>query len=145
MREKPLWTPSAERIEDANLTRFARQAIREWKLGFNNYPAFYRWSVEHPEQFWESLWKFAGIRASMKGSRVLVGGDRMPGARWYPDAKLNFAENLLRRRDTSTALVFWGENRVKRRVTHLELHDQVSRIAAAISSTFASESIVCPL
>jgi len=68
----------------------------------------------------------------MKGSRVLVGGDRMPGARWYPDAKLNFAENLLRRRDTSTALVFWGENRVKRRVTHLELHDQVSRIAAAL-------------
>ena len=132
MREKPLWTPSAERIEEANLTRFARQAIRDWKLGLNDYPAFYRWSVDHPEQFWESVWRFAGIRASAKGARVLVDGDRMPGARWYPDARLNFAENLLRRRDTSTALVFWGENRLKRRVTHLELHDQVSRIAAGL-------------
>ena len=132
MSDQPLWAPGPERIEEANLTRFARQAIREWKLDFNDYPAFYRWSVDHPEQFWESLWKFAGVRASAKGTRVLVDGDRMPGARWYPEARLNFAENLLRRRDTSTALVFWGENRVKRRVSHAELYDQVARIAAGL-------------
>jgi acetoacetyl-CoA synthetase len=129
MADKPLWRPSQERIEEANLTRFARQAIRDWKLGLNDYPAFYRWTVEHPEQFWESLWKFAGVRASVKGSRVLVDGERMPGARWYPEARLNFAENLLRRRDASEALIFWGENRVKRRVTQRELYDRVSRIA----------------
>src|SRR5499427_8835530 len=128
MVDKPLWRPSPERIEEANVTRFARQAIRDWKLGINDYPAFYRWTTERPEQFWESLWKFAGVRSAAKGSRVLVDGDRMPGARWYPDARLNFAENLLRRRDTSDALVFWGENRVKRRVTHAGLHDSVARI-----------------
>src|SRR5689334_3017996 len=116
MGDKPLWRPSQARIEEANLTRFARQAIREWKLEFNDYPAFYRWTVDSPEQFWDSLWKFAGVRASVKGSRVLVDGEAMPGARWYPDARLNFAENLLRRRDASAALVFWGENRVKRRM-----------------------------
>src|SRR5439155_1625641 len=97
MAERPLWTPSSERIEEANLTRFARQAIRDWKLGLNDYPAFYRWTIEHPEQFWDSLWKFASVRASAKGTRVLVNGDRIPGARWYPEARLNFAENLLRR------------------------------------------------
>jgi acetoacetyl-CoA synthetase len=129
MADKPLWRPSQERIEEANLTRFARQAIRDWKLGINDYPAFHRWTTENPEQFWESLWKFAGVRASAKGSRVLIDGDRMPGARWYPDARLNFAENLLRQRDTGTALVFWGENRVKRRVTHAALYEQVSRLA----------------
>jgi acetoacetyl-CoA synthetase len=132
MADRPLWQPDPERIEEANLTRFARQAIRDWKLGFNNYPAFYRWTIDHPEQFWESLWKFAAVRASAKGGRVLVNGDRMPGARWYPDARLNFAENLLRRRDASTAIVFWGEDRVKRRVTHRELYEQVARLARAL-------------
>ena len=132
MAEKPLWQPGQERIEEANLTRFARQAIRDWKLGFNTYPDFYRWTVDRPEQFWDSLWKFAGVRASTKGNRVLTGGDRMPGAQWYPDARLNFAENLLRRRDASTAMVFWGEDKVNRRVTHRGLYDQVSRLAQAL-------------
>jgi acetoacetyl-CoA synthetase len=132
MADKPLWEPSQERIEEANLTRFARQAIRDWKLGFNDYPAFYRWTAESPEQFWDSVWKFAGVRSSAKGRRVLVDGGLMPGARWYPDARLNFAENLLRRRDASAALVFWGENRVRRRLAHSELYDQVSRVAQGL-------------
>ena len=132
MIEEPLWRPSQERIEAANLTRFARQAIREWDLGFNDYPAFYRWSIEKPEQFWDSLWEFAGVRAKIKGARVLLSGNLLPGARWYPDARLNFAENLLRQRGASTALVFWGEDKVKRRLTHRELYDQVSRIAQGL-------------
>jgi acetoacetyl-CoA synthetase len=132
MTDKPLWRPSQERIEEANLTRFARQAIRDWKLGLNDYPAFYRWTTDSPEQFWESVWKFAGVRSCAKGPRVLVDGGRMPGACWYPDARLNFAENLLRRRDASTALVFWGENRVKRRVSHRDLYQQVAGIARAL-------------
>src|SRR5205809_7452761 len=132
MVETPLWTPSPERIEEANLTRFARQAIRDWKLGLNDYPAFYRWTLDDPEQFWDSLWRVASVRASREGARVLVNGDRMPGARWYPQARLNFAENLLRRRDASTAMVFWGEDKVKRRFTHRELYEQVSRVAQGL-------------
>jgi len=132
MSDVPLWAPSPERIEKANLSRFARQAVRDWKLGCNDYPSFYRWTVERPEQFWDSLWKFAGVRSSVKGSRVLLDGGLMPGARWFPDARLNFAENQLRRRDASTALVFWGENRVRRRLTHRELYDQVARIAQGL-------------
>ena len=132
MTEEPLWRPSQERIEEANLTRFARQAIRRWRLGLNDYPAFYRWSVENPEQFWDSLWEFCGVRAKVKGTRVLVSGNLMPGARWYPDARLNFAENLLRRRDASTALVFWGENRVRRDLSRRELYEQVSRVAQGL-------------
>src|SRR5467141_2040021 len=129
MAETPLWRPSPERIEEANLTRFARQAIRDWKLGLNDYPAFYRWTIDRPEQFWDSLWRFANVRASAKGARVLADGHKLPGAQWFPDARLNFAENLLLRRDASTALVFWGEDKVKRRLTHRELYEQVSRIA----------------
>jgi acetoacetyl-CoA synthetase len=138
MAETPLWEPSAQRIEAANLTRFARRAIRDWKLGINNYPDFYRWTVAHPEQFWDSLWEFTGVRASAKGGRVLANGDRMPGSHWYPEARLNFAENLLRRRDASIAMVFWGEDRVKRRITHHELHEQVSRLVQALRAAGVS-------
>src|SRR5258708_19863767 len=97
MAETPLWTPGPERIEEANLTRFARQAIRDWKLGLNDYPAFYRWTIEHPEQFWDSLWKFASVRARAKGRRALVNGVPMPGARWYPAPRLNFTADPQRR------------------------------------------------
>jgi len=135
MADRPLWQPDQERIEEARLTHFARQAIRDWNLGINSYPAFYHWTVEHPEQFWRSLWKFAGVRASAIGERVLVDGDKMPGAKWFPEARLNFAENLLRRRDATTAIVFWGEDKVKRRLTWRELYDQVSRLAQALRAS----------
>ncbi|HZR68900.1 MAG TPA: acetoacetate--CoA ligase [Burkholderiales bacterium] len=132
MSDQPLWQPTQERIEQANVTRFAREAIRVWGLGFNDYPSFYRWTIEHPEQFWTSLWKFADVRASLMGERVLVDADRMPGARWFPDARLNFAENLLRRRDAGEAVVFWGEDKVKRRLSYHDLYDRVARVAQAL-------------
>ena len=128
---KPLWEPSQARIEEANLTRFARVAVGDWKLRLNDYPSFYRWSVEHPEQFWPSVWKSAAVRGS-PGARVLVDGDRMPGAQFFPDGELNFAENLLRRRDRADAIVFWGEDKVRRRLTHGELYGEVSRLAQAL-------------
>src|SRR5690349_2648657 len=91
---RKLWEPSARAIEDALVTQFARQVVRKRKLELNTYPDFYRWTVEHPEEFWSDVWDWAGIIASRKGSTVLVDGDKMPGAKWFPDARLNFAENL---------------------------------------------------
>jgi acetoacetyl-CoA synthetase len=128
---KPLWEPSQTRIEEANLTRFARTAVRDWQLKLNDYPSFYRWSAEHPEQFWQSIWKFSAVRGA-PGTRVLVDGDKMPGARFFPDGVLNFAENLLRRRDGADAIVFWGEDKVRRRLTHAQLYGEVSRLAQAL-------------
>jgi acetoacetyl-CoA synthetase len=132
MSERPLWEPGQARIAQANLTAFARQAIRRWKLGFNTYPDFYAWSVDHPEQFWDSVWDSCGVIASEKGRRVLVDGKRMPGARWFPEARLNFAENMLRRRDAADALVFWDETGFRRRMSHAELQAEVSRVAQAM-------------
>ncbi len=133
--EKPLWEPSQARIAGAHVTAFARSAISEWGLVFNTYPAFYEWSVEQPEQFWQSLWRYAAIKASVRGERVLVNGDRMPGAQWFPDARLNFAENLLRRRDQADAMVFWGEDKVQRRLSHEQVYLAVSRLAQALRAS----------
>ena len=130
--DRPLWEPSQDRIEQANLTRFARAAVRDWNLKCNDWPSFMAWSLSEPEQFWQSVWRHCGVIASERGARVVADRDKMPGARWFPDAKLNFAQNLLRWRDDDRALVFWGEDRVKRRVTHNELYDEVSRIASAL-------------
>ncbi len=132
MSEQPMWAPSQALIEQANVTAFARQAIRRWKLGINTYPDFYAWSVDHPEQFWESVWESCGVIASKKGARVQVDGERMPGARWFPEARLNFAENMLRRRDAADAFVFWDETGFRRRISHAGLHAEVSRVAQAM-------------
>jgi len=99
--------------------------------GKRDWAELHRWSVEESEQFWNLLWDFAVVRGERSGP-TLVHGDRMPGAQWFPQARLNFAQNLMRTRDDGDALVFWGEDRVKRRLTHRQLHDLVSRIAQAL-------------
>jgi acetoacetyl-CoA synthetase len=125
----PLWQPSRERIRSANLTAFMRDAEAEWSTPLPDFPALYRWSVERPERFWRSLWTFAGVVAESRGDVVLQDGQRMPGARWFPEARLNFAENLLRRSDDAPALVFQGEDRARRVLSHAELLRQVNRLS----------------
>ncbi|WP_435750767.1 acetoacetate--CoA ligase [Thauera sp. AutoDN2] len=133
--QKPLWTPSAERVADANVTAFRLAAEKRWGVTLPDYAALYDWSVAQPEQFWVSVWEGDGTGAGVigaRGQRVLVDGHRMPGAQWFPDARFNFARNLLRSRDAHDAIVFWGEDRVKNRMSHGELYRAVAHFAAAL-------------
>jgi acetoacetyl-CoA synthetase len=127
--EKPLWQPSAERVAAANLTRFMGATGRKEQ----SYGALHRWSVEDRAAFWNAVWDFCGV-VGEKGGRILDDGDRMPGARFFPGARLNFAENLLGKRDGADAIVFWGEDKVKRRLSWAELTDQVARLAQALKA-----------
>jgi len=124
MSDSPLWRPSPDRAAQTLIARFMAEA------GQQDYAALHRWSVEHSEDFWNRVWEFAGVRGT-KGARTLVNGERMPGAKWFPDGRLNFADNLLRDRSGSDAIVFWGEERIRRRLSRAELHDLVSRLAQA--------------
>ena len=128
---KRLWAPSPEAIESAQITLFARYCILRFGLRFNTYPEFYRWSCDRSDQFWSALWDWGEVRGA-KGERILVDGHRMPGAKWFPDARLNFAENLLRRQDASDALVFWDERGPRSRMSYAALYGQVSRAAQAM-------------
>jgi acetoacetyl-CoA synthetase len=125
----PLWQPSRERIVASNLTAFMREAETTWGASLPDHSALYRWSIEEPERFWQSVWSFGGVVAERRGDVVLQDGDRMPGARWFPEARLNFAENLLRRSDDAPALVFQGEDRVQRTLSHAELQRQVAQLS----------------
>ncbi len=129
---EPLWRPSAERIAESNLKRFTEYVAEKYAADAPDYAALHRWSVENRHEFWDAVWDFSGIVAARKGERVLENGDRMPGARWFPDARLNFAENLLRRRDDDAALIFFGENQVKRSLSYSQLYDTVSRMSQAL-------------
>ncbi len=133
--DAPLWTPSPERIARANLTRFMREVEERWALRIPDYDALWAFSVERPEQFWSSMWEFGGVLAETKGDRVVVDLDRMPGARFFPEARLNFAENLLRPSGNPNALVFHGEDRVRRSMTRDELRAGVARTAAALRAS----------
>jgi acetoacetyl-CoA synthetase len=136
MTSAKLWEPSPERIAKATITDFTRALAGRSGTALSDYHALWRWSVENPAAFWNAIWDYTGVIGE-RGARTLVDGDRMPGAKWYPDARLNFAQNLLERRradDAGDALVFWGEDKVRRRLSHAELHQAVSRFASALAA-----------
>jgi acetoacetyl-CoA synthetase len=102
-----------------------------WNVRVSDYDALYRFSIDRPESFWASVWEFGGIIGT-RGDRIVMEPERMPGARFFPEARLNFAQNLLRRRDDGIAIVFKGENRRRRTLTFGQLFDAVSAFAAAL-------------
>lgn len=132
MSEQPLWRPSGERINHSNMLAFAQFLEREVGRLFPDYDALHRWSVTEPAAFWEAVWRFAGVIHSQPWEQVLQHPERFPGARWFTGARLNFAENLLRRRDDGIALIGRLENGARRTLTHAELHDAVARVAASL-------------
>ncbi|MEP6731424.1 MAG: acetoacetate--CoA ligase [bacterium] len=139
----PIWTPSPENIERANLTRFIREEIQPLGSDAANVvdsPSLYQWSIENPAAFWPAVWRFCDIIAderhdALPWDAVLVGGNRVSppdqtlGPTWFRGARLNFAENLLRFRDDREAIVLWTEAGAGRRLTFAELADSVARFA----------------
>lgn len=128
-----LWEPSADRIERANVTAFRRAVEKQWGVSLPDYPALHDFSINELEKFWISVREFCDVKAERWGDRVLVDGDKMPGAKFFPDAKLNFAENLLRRRDDTPAIIFQAEDKVSRTMSWRELYDAASVLAQALT------------
>ncbi|MDQ6435158.1 acetoacetate--CoA ligase [Mesorhizobium sp. LHD-90] len=124
---QPLWKPDAARVAASPLTAFTRRAEQVAGRAFPSYADLHRWSVEDREAFWSLVWDFCGVVGS-KGDRRLADGDRMPGAAFFPDAKLNYAENLLRKQGGGDALVFRGEDKAEQRLSWDELAALVSKL-----------------
>jgi acetoacetyl-CoA synthetase len=130
---QPLWTPSQASIDAANMTRFIAQVNHRHGLSIDNYDALYQWSIDHKEAFWPEIWDFCEIIGD-KGERILIDGENIEKAQWFPDASLNFAENLLRRKDNETAIYFRAEDQVEYSLTYRELYDQVASVADWLKS-----------
>ena len=128
---EPLWTPSPARIQAANITRFMWLLRMERDPWIWAYGDLHRVSIESPKAFWRGVWEFGGVIGT-PGERTVEDFDRMPGARWFPDARLNFAENLLRYRDARDALVFRSETGHEERLTYGQLYRRVAGLASAM-------------
>ena len=128
----PLWSPTPETVERTRMHAFMKAAADSSSRSIETYADLHTWSVESPEAFWDLLWSFCGVIAESRGERTATDRDRLPGARWFPDARLNFAENLLRRRDDSAAIVFRDETGATTTVTRRELYDEVAALTAAL-------------
>ena len=128
----PLWQPSDHDIEQSNLLQFCSQLEDQLGVEFTDYNALHQWSVENTELFWQQIWIYTDIRYSRLFDNVLEDGNKFPGARWFPGARLNFAENLLRNRSNRTAIVSRLENGQRRELSYAELYQQVEQLAAAM-------------
>ena len=131
----PLWTPSEERMRNANLTRFIEYVNGKHGKKFKTYPDLYQWSIEDIPSFWARLWEFVDIKASRGYTQVVDDLKKLPGANWFKGARLNFAENLLRYRDDRLAFIFKGETQKYARMTYRELYTTVARLAKALRET----------
>lgn len=129
---KLLWEPSVERVKETNIYSFIAAVNKTFNMNIQDYPALYQWSIDNIEDFWAMIWEFTEVIASSTYDKVVDDLSKMPGAQWFPGAKLNFAENLLRYRDERTALIFKGEDRVHRKITYKELYDEVASVATSL-------------
>ncbi len=127
-----LWEPSAELVENARLTEFMRWLAAERGLSFDDYEALWRWSVDDLDGFWAAIWDFFEVRAD--GDRTTVLASRqMPGARWFPDTRLNYAEHAFAGKDDAeTAIQHASELRELGELSWGELRAQVAALAAAL-------------
>ena len=129
---KLLWKPSEDKIKNSNMYRFMGLINENYNQNFTEYAPLYQWSIENISDFWATMWEFADIKASKPYDQVIDDVTKMPGAKWFSGARLNFAENLLRYRDDQVALIFKGEDHDSTTMTYSELYDEVARVAKSL-------------
>ena len=131
----PLWSPNPQQIADCNMARFMAHVREAGLSDATDSVSLHRFSIDAPEAFWPALWEYCGIVGEMGGAPFIIDGDKMPGARFFPAAKLNFAENLLRSKDgASPAIIFGGEDGTRRELSWEDLHGRVSQMQQAFKA-----------
>ncbi len=129
-----LWEPSKERIQNANMTAFMNGINQEYDQHIKDYQGLWQWSVTNISDFWQEMWAYGNVIASTQPTSIIDNYKTMPGAKWFEGARLNFAENLLRFRDEKTAIIFYGEDRIRRELSYSALFSEVSEVAAALKA-----------
>jgi len=132
MNEKILWMPDKKRMQNSSMKRFIDHVNKQFDFSFSDYPSLYQWSIDNIPLFWREFWYFSGIRWDRDFDQVVDDARRMPGAKWFQGARLNYAENMLRYRDDRPAIIFRGENGVERRFTFKELYEEAHCIAEGL-------------
>jgi acetoacetyl-CoA synthetase len=128
-----LWQPKLKRQKNAHITRFMTLCSKQRNIEIINYPELYQWSINDSPAFWDMLWDYAEVVAEKKGDQVVLDKEKMPGAKWFPDARLNYAENLLAKgQENQVAIIFQSENGPTRQLSYRNLYRQVSQLVQAL-------------
>ncbi|MFZ5646384.1 MAG: acetoacetate--CoA ligase [Bacillota bacterium] len=133
--QKLLWKPSSEKKKNTNMFKYIRFLNEKGIINISDYNELYNWSINNPADFWVSVWEFCGIKVSRMYENIVVNQEDMIESQWFPEARLNFAENLLRYRDNREALVFIGEGQEPVRLTYAGLYDRVARLSRTMRDT----------
>lgn len=134
--KNPLWVPCPSVIENANLTSFLKKVNERYGLQLSTFQELHHWSIHHIKEFWCAVWDFCTLITSQQGQRHLHLPHGIFKPQFFSDAKLNYAENLLRNRPANTpALIFWGEDKVKCTLTFEELYKKVAQLSAYLKSS----------
>jgi acetoacetyl-CoA synthetase len=132
MQFKLLWTPATDLVSRSQMFHYM-QFVNDYSgTKFKSYDDLWEWSVENPAAFWGTFWHYSGLTFSADFDQVVDDPGKMPGAKWFAGSRLNFAENLLRRRDDHPAIIFCGEDGARRTLTFRELYDQSHRVAEGL-------------
>jgi acetoacetyl-CoA synthetase len=131
-KRKKLWEPSKKWVKNAEVTRFIEFVNNKYGQKIKDGKELYRWSVEEIPDFWDAMWKFSGIISSQPYDKVVEDLSVFPGTKWFPGAKLNFAENLLKYKDKQLAFIFQGETKVSKKMTYDELNKTVARLVKSL-------------
>ena len=130
-----VWAPSADSIASSQMNVFKNLVEEKYGVSFANYHDLWTWSVENTGEFWSELWDFGAVVAKTKGEIAFIPGAHIRDTQFFPEARLNFAENLLRRRDDAPAIIFRGEDRLEITLSFKELYDRVSRTSQALKAS----------
>ena len=129
---EPLWQPTPEREAATHMARFIQIVGQQLDPSVCDWDSLYQFSIDQPEAFWKAVWEFGSVTAEIRGERFVENWPDMPGTRFFPDARLNFAENLLQHRDGRTALIFAGETGPRRELSYLDLYREVASLASSM-------------
>jgi len=136
---EPMWTPSETRMAPTHMRAFMRLVAQRTGRSFQDYDALHAWSVAEPEAFWTAAWDYCGIVAETRGETVIADRDQIPGARFFPEARLNFAENLLRHSGGGPALIFRREDGLRQEWSWDELRAFAARVSHALDQHHIGE------
>ena len=128
----PVWTPSQKQIDRSQMTKFMKYVNLSRHLSLKNYDDLYSWSIQDIPSFWESVWEFCEVKYSTPYSEIVDDTSKMPGAKWFTGSQLNYAENLLRFKDSKPAIIFKGENQNPSILTYHDLNEEVKKVAYAL-------------
>ena len=127
-----LWKPNKDQIKNSQIETFRLQVNSRYDINLKDYMDLYKWSINNISDFWKAIWGFMSIEHSTNFSAIIDDEKKMPGAKWFPDTKMNYAENLLRIRSDKSAILFKNENNLVKNISYRELYDLVEKVSSAL-------------